>query len=692
MNWAARRRAWPAAIGGLVLTAGLLSGSGAVAAARDVDVSLRYQCPQGGGLQVVTVRIRSSLPETAAAGKPITPGKATVTATVPAGALAELTKAGAATVAGSMSPGLLVDPSPTGRLDQPNLEIAPAPLREGEDLTVTASGALPAVTPAAGGPLVFSAGQLTVELRGRKSDGAATVPGAVSLTCTPALGQNATLGTVFVEGTERTPPSRRTTPQPGTGTRAQPPSGGATPEKPDDLGDFCPDPIDFRAPKPEYLPPNADFPDDIEYVGDRADPVNHPGWVEFMNPQGQQGCAMLYGYSNANKPGGATPVNGTAYLRPAIRFVFNGDEKINYASQYSIGKFYPQSSRASFLTYGFMPSTATMEIIPVGEVDVMGIGPFNAFLPGARTEKTVAYSKVMIRLDDVEVNGTPLDVGDNCRTARPIDLKLEGRGDTNPSYTVQGGGVMQGFIDIPEFTGCGVGEDLDPLLTSSVSGKRNYVRMVQGPLCNISGSPQYPQDEPTMPCPMQRFGWKVEQAGEFTATAADGLRLVGNQTSITCTSAVMRGSLPESSSTGSGFAEITHLVASGCTGDGELSTPFDLNFIQDWAGPAKVDLLTSSADGRWVRARMWNFQAMEDVSSTCAFDLFPYTIEGTSVGLSYDNVTGRFELNPGVLAQNNGVWLMLRWGQECGIPHANFDELKMYGTFVPDKRIKITKP
>ena len=687
VNWAARRRAWPAAIGGLVLTAGLLSGSGAVAAARDIDVSLRYQCPRGDELQVVTLRVRSSLPETAAAGKPITPGKATVTATIPAGALAELAKAGAATVTGSMSPTLLLDPSPTGRVDQPSLEIASAALREGEDLTVTASGALPTVTPQAGGPLVFSAGQLAIELRGRKSDGAATAPASVSLTCSPALGQNATLGTVFVEGAGQTP-KRQTTPQPGasqpeTGTRAQPTSGGPFPEKPDELSDFCPDPIDVRPPKPEYLPPTEDFPE-IEYVGDRADPVNHPGWTEFFNDRGDHGCALLYGYSNANKPGGAAPVNGTAYLRLVIRFVFNGLPDINYVSQYSIGKFYPQTSRASFLTYGFMPSTATMEIIPVGEVDILGVGAFNEQAPGARPQKTVAYSKVMIRLKDVEVNGTPLDVGDNCRTARVIDLKLEGRSDTNPSYTVQGGGVMQGFIDIPEFTGCGVGEDLDPLLTSSVSGKRNYVRLVQGPVCNTSGFPEYPQDEAQMPCPMQRFGWKAEPAGEFTATAVDGLRLVGDKTSITCASAVMRASMREFAASGANFFQGVNFTGSGCTGEGELSTPFSIDIR---AG--SIDLLTLSPDGRWVRSRLGNvFSEGVSISDTCSFDL----LTTLSIGLSYDNVTGRFELNPEVLAGKNALPLQFGWNKECGIPHANGDELKLYGTFVPDKRIKITKP
>lgn len=676
-----------------MLTAGLLSGSGAVAAARDIDVSLRYQCPRGDELQVVTVRIRSSLPETAAAGKPISPGKATVTATVPAGALAELVKAGAATVAGSMSPTLLLDPSPTGRVDQPSLEIASAALREGEDLTVTASGALPTVTPQAAGPLVFSAGQLTIELRGRKSDGAATAPGSVSLTCSPALGQNATLGTVFVEGAGQTP-KRQTTPQPGasqpeTGTRAQPTSGGPFPEKPDELSDFCPDPVDLRPPKPEYLPPTEDFPE-IEYVGDRADPVNHPGWTEFFNDRGDQGCAILYGYSNANKPGGAAPVSGTAYIRLAIRIVSHWES--NYYSQYSIGKFYPQTSRASFLTYGFMPSTATMEILPVEEVDIMGVGPASPSSPVVRPEKVVAYSKVVIRLKDVEVNGTPLDVGDNCRTARPIDLKLEGRSDTNPSYTVRGGGVMQGFIDIPEFTGCGVGEDLDPLLTSSVSGKRNYVRVVQGPVCNISGFPEYPQDESQMPCPMQRFGWKVEPAGEFTATAVDGLRLVGDQTSITCTSAVIGGTLPEYASTGNNFSQLESFSASGCTGEGELSTPFNLDFIYRAGSSNKWHLLTLSPDGRWVRSQVAYVRSLKStVSATCELEIYG-TSSGSIAGLSYDNATGRFEFNPDVLAEEKQQELRFTSGKECGIPHLNRTALKMYGTFVPDKRLKITKP
>ena len=41
------------------------------------------------------------------------------------------------------------------------------------------------------------------------------------------------------------------------------------------------------------------------------------------------------------------------------------------------------------------------------------------------------------------------------------------------------------YTDIPPFTGCGVGEDLDPLLTGLISGKDNYVKMTQGAICDI---------------------------------------------------------------------------------------------------------------------------------------------------------------------------------------------------------------
>ncbi|CAM5575902.1 hypothetical protein STENM223S_04781 [Streptomyces tendae] len=106
------------------------------------------------------------------------------------------------------------------------------------------------------------------------------------------------------------------------------------------------------------------------------------------------------------------------------------------------------------------------------------------------------------RLTALEVNGTPLDVGSGCPTepsltsADPDPAKHPGDhavlygkaeqvlGEDVTGYTILTGGPLSGEVTIPAFTGCGTGgEDLDRLLTASVSGPGNYIEQVQGQTC-----------------------------------------------------------------------------------------------------------------------------------------------------------------------------------------------------------------
>jgi hypothetical protein len=68
-----------------------------------------------------------------------------------------------------------------------------------------------------------------------------------------------------------------------------------------------------------------------------------------------------------------------------------------------------------------------------------------------------------------------------------MTVKLTGR---SPDYTVNTGGPLTGTTTIPPFSGCGVGEDLDPLLNASISGPDNFMKLTQGVPCT------YPVDSP----------------------------------------------------------------------------------------------------------------------------------------------------------------------------------------------------
>jgi hypothetical protein len=128
-----------------------------------------------------------------------------------------------------------------------------------------------------------------------------------------------------------------------------------------------------------------------------------------------------------------------------------------------------------------------MELAQVGAMNIHTEGlatvPF--------TYSVRATGQLSARIHDATVNGVPLDVGPNCHTERPIDITLTGG---TPQYTdILKGGPLSGVVEIPPFDGCGAAEDLDPLLTGTVSGPDNAVNVTQGSLC-------VPID-PRSPCP-----------------------------------------------------------------------------------------------------------------------------------------------------------------------------------------------
>jgi hypothetical protein len=109
----------------------------------------------------------------------------------------------------------------------------------------------------------------------------------------------------------------------------------------------------------------------------------------------------------------------------------------------------------------------------------------------------VVKLQVSAQLTYAEINGVEIKLGPNCRTATLIDVTLLG---VAASYSITEGGILQGVIDIPPFSGCGVDEDLDPIITGLVSGPGNYVKMTQGPVCTIISGLKCP---PVVPVPQR---------------------------------------------------------------------------------------------------------------------------------------------------------------------------------------------
>lgn len=188
-----------------------------------------------------------------------------------------------------------------------------------------------------------------------------------------------------------------------------------------------------------------------------------------------------------------------------------------------IGEF--PEVQVNLLAFGSIPATVTLRMsmtrqgakIPPWTVHVWNPTGYRAPAGKACTTfyRTLLEGQVDIRLEDLKVDGRPVDLGPNCRTSRPVDLALWGE----QGYQALGGGYLSQRdghekgggtvvplhapldpdeyvspyhddegrnlpdstgVDIPPFTGCGATEDLDPLVTAMASGPNNPLRVHQG--------------------------------------------------------------------------------------------------------------------------------------------------------------------------------------------------------------------
>jgi hypothetical protein len=179
---------------------------------------------------------------------------------------------------------------------------------------------------------------------------------------------------------------------------------------------------------------------------------------------------------------------GLVNLDFAENHAFKGGNLIedSTAELYYNGRHELPPVQGTFLTFGFVPVTATLHIVeltPIAIVSVSGI------LRPPYPIQVTATTQILVRVSGVSVNGVPLNVGAHCQTVKPVNLTLIGKGfNTLPptGYTVPTGGPLDGYLTIPHFGGCGVSENLNPLFTASISGPGNFDLMTQGQLCGPS--------------------------------------------------------------------------------------------------------------------------------------------------------------------------------------------------------------
>ncbi|GAB3575516.1 hypothetical protein GCM10027445_38110 [Amycolatopsis endophytica] len=124
-------------------------------------------------------------------------------------------------------------------------------------------------------------------------------------------------------------------------------------------------------------------------------------------------------------------------------------------------------SESYFVAFRFMPVTSDVRLPQAekatGTADISG----GLFTP--TIDMTV---RVNLLVSNVKQDGVPLAVGENCRTVSPLVIPMKGQTSLVPGSQ----STIESSYEIPPFTGCGVTEDLDPLLTGLISGPGNTMR------------------------------------------------------------------------------------------------------------------------------------------------------------------------------------------------------------------------
>jgi hypothetical protein len=477
------------ALAGVLAASGIAAGTAAAVSGGQAPgrtaatAAFAYQCGFPSGSHPVEVTVAAGLPGAGRTGRPIQPTGVRLTIALPQAAVADLAGLHFTSVSATAMFGIDARNGPSGTSvvwPSATRRAADIPVRGG--LMLETSGRVPTLTPAMAGDVALTAAGLSLTLApvnasatpspsptpvpanspnyGATPTPPTTVGTALRVICALANSQHATLATVPVTGAA-TPHSRHS------------PTVGKCPKLP-----------------PGGLKLNPRFPP----------PPHPPLTLEAHSPS--QGCAYTTGYADVRKLKGAALIApGLTNVEQALATLANTTNKINYlqidnAAQldfHGLHQFPP--STATFLSFGFVPTTATIELLEHGTINIFVVGPANPFIhcqpTTFRTCDTVAkvYSQLSARIapDSVRVNGVPLNVGTHCETP-PFDAVLTGTSASKPPYNLQFGGPLTGVVTIPRFQNCGVGENLDPIFNAAISGPQNFNLLTQGELCSTIGA------------------------------------------------------------------------------------------------------------------------------------------------------------------------------------------------------------
>ncbi|MFE5732127.1 DUF6801 domain-containing protein [Streptomyces sp. NPDC056528] len=519
-----RARVRGATIAAFVALAPLLPAAAVAVETLKVDTALSYVCALPSGPQPATVRITAAFPERASVGGEIRPADVTTTVELPAAAVADLTALDAAEVRAETALGVAVGQNGQETQAAWRGTAQPAGVPAEGPLALTTTGDVPIVTASAPGDLVFTAGSLDIGLALSTADGTPAGPASLSVTCAPDgdAEEGGPLATVPVgpgpstgepggspSPSDPAPPSSPPAPGPepsgsedgGIPTRGLPQTGGAGPGTGKTPGSTrAAEGADGTGGAPEV----AGTPS--ETSADRGPAPT----CRQENPTPTTLVAYVTGYTNVRKLDGASLLPLSCMLIeqgnpvppehiPDGEFQFFTPSLADFSYQ---GRKQTPPFTSTFLTFGFQPVTATMVLEQTGPITIGTL--FRViFATNQNLMESTVRAPLVLRVLDVEVNGVKLDVGPSCRTVKPLSsydpeaaeypgdhLVMVGKGEMDlggnaTGYQLTTGGPLTGETTIPAFTGCGTGgENLDRLLTASISGPGNHVKQIQGQTCS----------------------------------------------------------------------------------------------------------------------------------------------------------------------------------------------------------------
>jgi hypothetical protein len=263
------------------------------------------------------------------------------------------------------------------------------------------------------------------------------------------------------------------------------------------------------------------------------------------------------------------PTCSTETADPECTIISYSTGQLSYRGQHEL-----PPATATFLAYGFVPVTATLQLATEpSNCPAPTVADLNHAISAGICLLTIEHgqwpagqedtgtAKLAVHLSNLKVDGTSLNVSSHCQAAG-ADLQVVGSSALNPSAVSPGqfvialGGTLAGTVTIPPFTGCVTpsGEDLNPLLTSAVSGAGNDVQLTEGNLC----SPTDDTCVPTPPAPGRGHGQVLLQTFQ---TGAASLQ----EGTIGCVSAKHGTAITGKAGALGSIGAMESLSLSGCT-------------------------------------------------------------------------------------------------------------------------------